>query len=163
MDRFRLTFSSTKHLRTAPRTETRKGQLWCQIVDVYDGDTCTIACVIDGEIRRRRCRLAGYDTPELKGSNAKPTEARAARDHFCMLMPKGVFRAHYDGFDKYGRLLLRFRVRQNRWWRCTRTWICDAMIDAGHAVPYDGGTKVKSQTNTSYEKQINSFRIDVTP
>ena len=44
------------------------------IASCYDGDTCTTSA---GE----KIRLACIDTPELRGENAKPAPAMAAKYH----------------------------------------------------------------------------------
>ena len=49
------------------------------IKNCYDGDTCTTK---DGE----RIRLACIDTPELRGQNADPIRAIAARDYLNELV-----------------------------------------------------------------------------
>ena len=145
MESWRLWTSSSQRLRSLPRVETEKGRRRCRIVDVYDGDTCTIVARFDGRLRRRRCRLAGIDAPELCGAHARPEEARASRDFLKSIISNGVLWVHYDGLDKYGRLLIRFRVSERRR-GCAlcpppRRWVAEAMIESGHAVAYDGGTK----------------------
>ena len=49
------------------------------IASCYDGDTCTTTT---GE----RVRLACIDTPEIRGKNAEPVPAKAARDHLTDLV-----------------------------------------------------------------------------
>lgn len=144
-DSCKLWLSSSQQLKTLPRYETQTGCRWCRIVDVYDGDTCTVVARFDGCLRRRRCRLAGIDAPELCGPHKRPEEAIASRDYLKSRISRRPMRIYHDGLDKYGRLLIRFRVVERRqcalcpWTR--RRWVADVMIEAGHAVAYHGGTK----------------------
>lgn len=107
--------------------------MMARIVDVYDGDTFTALILVDGAPYRRRCRCIGYDAPEMKGPNAKKTEALAARDHLISIAPKGPFSLDYNGTDKYGRLLVTFHVGEEP--------LKDHMVRVGHGYFYDGGTK----------------------
>jgi len=123
----------TKQVEKSPRFENRKGHMIVNLVDVYDGDTFTVAFVYDGSVFRRRCRCLGYDSPEMKGQNADKPRAVAARDYLRSIIPRGAFILHYEGFDKYGRLLVTFNI-------CGET-LADHMIRMQHGYAYTGGTK----------------------
>ena len=132
----RMWCTSFEKTQVLPRVETEhRSDVWMRIVSVYDGDTIVVAIVHDGRLRRRRCRLAGYDSPELRTRDENErTRAVAARDHLATLLPIGrLFRGDVRGLDKYGRLLVELRVRGRR--------VADRMIEAGHGYAYDGGTK----------------------
>ena len=62
----------------------------------YDGDTCT---TLTGE----KIRLACIDTPELKGKNANPILAKAARDFLNDLVAKKEVSIRRIAKDQYGR------------------------------------------------------------
>jgi endonuclease YncB( thermonuclease family) len=115
----------------APRVETRAGRLRARVVHVHDGDTIIVLFVQDGRLRRRRCRLSDVDAPELTGPRADRPRAIEARDFLKALLPRGPLTLHYDGFDKYGRLLVRFRVRGG--------WVADQLLESGHARPMGKG------------------------
>ena len=66
------------------------------IKSCYDGDTCT---TIDGE----KIRLACIDTPELKGENAKPNEAKQARDFLNQLVSNKKVSIRRITKDRFGR------------------------------------------------------------
>ena len=66
------------------------------IKSCYDGDTCT---TIDGE----KIRLACIDTPELKGKNAKPNEAKEARDFLNQLVSNKKVSIRRITKDRFGR------------------------------------------------------------
>ena len=62
-----------------------------KVVDVYDGDTCTIVLKWEGKYRKFKCRCYGYDSPEMKPRlNVENREeiiskAKLARDRFKQL------------------------------------------------------------------------------
>tara|TARA_B100000242_G_C42777456_1_gene361953 strand:+ start:179 stop:583 length:405 start_codon:yes stop_codon:yes gene_type:complete len=68
------------------------------IKSCYDGDTCT---TIDGE----KIRLACIDTPELKGKNAKPNEAKEARDFLNQLVSNKKVSIRRITKDRFGRIV----------------------------------------------------------
>lgn len=114
-----------------PRQEKAAYVIWARVVDVYDGDTVTLAMVERGRVVRRRCRCLGYDSPEMRG----PDKERAiqARDVLKTLLPSRAFRVQVTGIDKYGRLLIDLRTGGRR--------VSDIMIERGMAYAYDGGKK----------------------
>lgn len=132
----RLRVTPTSTLQSAPRLENQKGRLRARIVHVHDGDTVIICYVNSGRLRRRRCRLVGIDAPELSGPKMDRPAAEASRDYLRSVLRRNTVTIHYDGFDKYGRLLVRFRVKRG-------LWAADALLQSGHAVRMGpGGRKV---------------------
>lgn len=110
-----------------------------RVIDVYDGDTITIASYVElnGEPRKLykfSCRLNGIDTPEIKGGS--PTEkecATIARDALRKLILGKVVTLFNHSKEKYGRVLADIyhdKIHLSEW-----------MIEKRYAVPYDGGTK----------------------
>lgn len=135
--------ASLVHLNTdtLPKEASRRRVVWGKVMSVYDGDTITAAMDLGSGYEAVKCRMKGYDSPEMKPPLADPrredTKQRAieAREHLkAILGGKGAVRKFVaTGRDKYGRLLVDCRVRD--------AWISEAMIRAGHGVPYDGGKK----------------------
>ena len=86
--------------------------------------------------------MFGYDSPEMKPLLKTPdresiiVRAREAKGALEFLLAKNGFNAYADmyGFDKYGRILVRLHLPDG-------THVNQWMIDHGHGVPYDGGTK----------------------
>jgi len=66
------------------------------IKECYDGDTCTT-------IYNERIRLACIDTPELKGSKAKPKEAKEAKIFLNNLIANKEVNIRRIDNDRYGR------------------------------------------------------------
>ena len=66
------------------------------IKSCYDGDTCTTTT---GE----KVRLACIDTPELKGENAKPAPAMAAKYHLNGMLMSQKVGIRRITTDRYGR------------------------------------------------------------
>lgn len=123
----------------APRRERRKGRFQARVIDVYDGDTVTLL-YIDGLGRfwRRRARLLGVDTPELHGPRA--AAAREAREFLRNSTDaRRPIPVDFDGTDKYGRLLVRFRLLGGE-------WAAQALLDRGLGVPMDSrGRRLSAQ------------------
>ena len=102
-----------------------------KIVDVYDGDTITVICFVNKCPVRWRCRLQGYDAPEMRSEEKQ--KAISTRNFLKEILPKKIFYGQCNGLDKYGRLLLQIKVNHID--------ISQIMIQNGHAYPYTGGKK----------------------
>jgi micrococcal nuclease len=116
-----------------------------RVLDVYDGDTCTLAFLepyAQRVVVRERVRLAGIDTPELrppkstKDRDAVVALAHAARARLVMLVQDGgpIMTATFGKRDKYGRPLVSLRLADGR-------DVARVLLAEGHAKPYDGGAK----------------------
>jgi endonuclease YncB( thermonuclease family) len=124
----------------------------CIVLDCYDGDTCIVALAHNKITRLYKCRLAGIDTPEMKGADKK--NAMAARDFLIELITgvaisanatrreaqqhlyrhRKLVKIECGEWDKYGRLLVKLYASA----KC----INEALVQVGMAKKYDGGTKV---------------------
>ena len=108
------------------------------VISVYDGDTVTANLDLGMSITRKcSCRLAGVDTPEIRTKVAGEKEAAyAARDRVRdLILDKWVTLQSIEKPDKYGRLLVQI-------WTDDDVNVNNLLIEEGHAIPYDGGTKV---------------------
>lgn len=127
-----------------------------EVIDVYDGDTCTVILCRNGQWISQKIRLMGYDTAEMKPLRNKPNRdaeielAKRARkafmDHIgysetesgeCIV--KARCWMHCEGREKFGRILGTF-YRPTRFGLET-TSVNDWMIKNGYGIPYSGGTK----------------------
>lgn len=119
----------------------------CRVVDVYDGDTCTIIFLYKDEVIKYKVRCYGYDSPEMRPSLKKENreeeieKAKIAKEYFKSLVNynDGLTYIHIHKFDKYGRLLGTFYNNENFEGKS----INDLMIENGHGYSYFGGTKKK--------------------
>ena len=107
------------------------------LISVYDGDTFYIdipSCDIDVFCKHISVRVRGVDCPEMKGSTAE-TKARAkqAKEFSERFLKSGKILLYNCGRDKYFRLLCDVEVNGDS--------LGKELIKAGHAIPYDGGTK----------------------
>ena len=112
-----------------------------RVIKVYDGDTFTIACCLNGDSTIERyyrfsVRLSGIDTPEMKSRNAtEKTLATAAQSALSDLLLHKQVELRNVKFEKYGRLLADVYVGSIH--------VNQYMIDNKYAVHYDGGTKAE--------------------
>ena len=143
---------------------TLDGQIFqSKIVDIYDGDTCSIVIKLDGKYLKFKLRCLGYDSPEIKPP--LNTEDRIqlidlaikSRNYFISRVTNCDIDLlkHYSkkeikelimnntklvtlkthGWDKYGRLLGEIFIDGIN--------INNEMVEKKYAYKYDGGTKEK--------------------
>ncbi len=127
-----------------------------KIIDIYDGDTVTIALTINNEIKSFKCRLYGIDTPELKGQQSEYgirsrnkliewiTDGKTilnsniiyTRDNIKNICKENntLVTIECGPFEKYGRLLVTIFTKDG-------TNINQQLINHGFAKPYFGKTK----------------------
>ena len=84
----------------------------------YDGDTCTTTT---GE----KVRLACIDTPELKGENAKPAPAMAAKYHLNGMLMSQKVGIRRITTDRYGRTVAELFINGAN--------VQQTMVASGHA------------------------------
>ena len=113
-----------------------------KVVAVYDGDTITVAArpARKGQPFLFKVRLAGIDAPEIRGGSiAEKQAALEARDFLRNLtLNKNVTLSNLEK-EKYGRLLANVKHRGRD--------LSRVLLECGHAVPYDGGTKPAFSSN----------------
>ena len=109
-----------------------------KVVDVYDGDTITVASKIDdwdtSPIYRWKIRQFGIDTPEIRTKDLKEKEEGIkARDFMRETIMDKYVRIEIEGNDKYGRVLASVYLGTKN--------LSDLMVKKGYAAVYDGGKK----------------------
>ena len=79
-----------------------------KIVKCYDGDTVTIATIVNGKRVRFNIRMLGYDCAEIRSKDQQAKKvAQWAKEYITnMIFGKIVNVVKNEGTDKYGRLLL---------------------------------------------------------
>ena len=118
-----------------------------EVIKVYDGDTITVASKLpykESLLYRFSIRLKGIDSAEIKSKNANEKEhAKLARDALSGLILHKKITLRNIGTEKYGRILADVYLNDI----CVNEW----MIQEGHAVKYDGGTK---QHPSSWDEEV---------
>jgi endonuclease YncB( thermonuclease family) len=129
---------------SAPKLHTMNGkELWCKIIDVYDGDTVDIIFYMANELLHYKFRLYGIDTPELKplkiiaNRNEIIERAKEAKLYLETLVLNKIVYIRFKNEEKYGRLMgnIYFSKSENQ------KSINQMMIESGFAVEYYGQKK----------------------
>jgi len=125
------------------------------VLRIYDGDTLTIRWR-PKSVRRQysiiaSCRLQGIDTPELRGSSPEEkTRAIAAKNELARVLSLGRWLVRVENLDKYGRPLVTIvpgdQAARNQL-SPSSTSLNDHLVQAGHAVIYDGRNKKRAWAN----------------
>lgn len=106
------------------------------LASVYDGDTFRVhlACTYGVFCKTIPIRVRGIDCPEIKGGSAETKAlAKQAKAFTKNFLKSGKILLRNCGRDKYFRLLCDVKVNGKN--------LDEELIRAGHAIPYDGGTK----------------------
>ena len=104
---------------------------------VIDGDTIETGYQPIPGLSSLKLRIAGIDTPELRGKCPKERElARQARDEVIRMTEGRRVYITFADWDKYGG-----RVVGSAF--VDETSIAERLVADGLAVPYDGGAKTK--------------------
>jgi micrococcal nuclease len=117
--------------------ERLAGPVEAEVLRVIDGDSLVVrARIWLGQTVETHVRLAGVDTPELRGKCSEEREkAVAARDALIRLLGDGPVRLRDIEADKFGGRV-RARVAS-----AAHDDVAEAMIGADHARAYDGGAR----------------------
>lgn len=107
------------------------------ITSIYDGDSfrCTIKEYPPIIGHRIGIRVYGIDTPELRDKCPKVKEKAQKAKQFAVALLRGAEKVELRNLrrDKYFRILAEVYVDGKS--------LAQELMDAGHAKPYDGGTK----------------------
>lgn len=106
------------------------------LASVYDGDTFRVhlACKYGVFCKTIPIRVRGVDCPEIKGGSAETKVfAKRAKAFTKKFLTSGKILLRNCGRDKYFRLLCDIKINGQN--------LGEELIKAGHAIPYDGGTK----------------------
>lgn len=107
------------------------------LASVYDGDTFRVhlACKYGVFCKTIPIRVRGVDCPEIKGGSIETKVlAKQAKAFTKSFLKSGKILLRNCGRDKYFRLLCDVKVNGQN--------LGKELIKAGHAIPYDGGTKI---------------------
>lgn len=108
-----------------------------KVVDVYDGDSITTIFKFNGKYQKFKIRMDGYDSPEVRSSDAIEKEyGYRARDFLRNLISGKLVRLSCGKSDKYGRIL-------GTVYTLSGVHVNEFMVSNKHGYPYHGGTKMK--------------------
>ena len=144
-----------------PLFDLKGEEYYAKVVDVYDGDTCTIVIRFKDEWTKFKLRALGYDTPEMKPPKndkkrdklidmaiksrnyyiSRITNCQIELDkhyskkelHQLLKLNTKLIKVKSHGWDKYGRFLGEIFVNGIN--------INEEMIIKKYGYKYDGGTK----------------------
>ena len=115
-----------------------------KVVDVYDGDTCTIIIKNKKELQKYKVRMLGYDSRKIKprkNINNREEIIKKAKEAKNALIDKINNKLVYidcGSWDKYGRLLgTLYSIKNNKKFVNINQW----MINNNYGYIYNGGTK----------------------
>lgn len=138
---------------------------YAKAIDIYDGDTFDIIISFYDQLYHFKCRMYGYDSPEMKPSKSIPNreeikkKAILAKTTLWSLLNgpnveigdkhSNIFPIVCHEFDKYGRLLVSAFpkdfdletidvTKRDLWFSQT---LNNQMVQLGLGYPYYGGTK----------------------
>lgn len=105
-----------------------------KIIKCYDGDTVTIATVINDSVYRFNIRMLGYDCAEIKSKDPEEKKvAKWAKESITNMCHNKMVRVvKNQGYDKYGRLLLELEIGKIN---------INHFMKSKWGVSYDGGHK----------------------
>lgn len=121
------------------------------VIEVTDGDTVHVLLDHgDNTFRKRYLRFYGINTPESAGEE-KEERGLAAKAFVSALLAVGdtllvhTFRTSkkrsYDKSEKFGRLLADVWKVDTEAWTVLEPSVNQQLVQAGHALPYDGKGK----------------------
>ena len=119
-----------------------------KVLKVVDGDTLDLSIDLGFDVwTTQRVRLLGIDTPETHTLDLKEkalgVKAKAMVEG--LIKTATLIRVQTTKSDKYGRMLVTLFVDSVN--------INEALVAAGYAWRYDGGTKDKTLTDLTKETQ----------
>ncbi len=106
------------------------------LLKVIDGDTLKVSLPCENTVlcQNMSVRVRGVDTPELHSKNPQERQKAQAAKTFTVQFTQGkTLNLMGCGRDKYFRLLCDVKANGQD--------LASALLTAGHAAPYDGGTK----------------------
>ncbi len=132
----------------------------CKILKVYDGDTLWLAIKIHGKYYKYKCRMDGYDSPEMKPplkQKNRDKEIQLAKDAKSFLeksLENKTIKVEFFNYCKYGRPLINLYAYNTQFKICginflekDGIFINKLMIESGHGYEYHGGTKKELDEN----------------
>lgn len=121
----------------SPRRDVLPGPVFGEVIDVLDGDTFAVRMKVwIGQEVETHVRLAGIDTPELRGKcAAERAKAAAAKQALADLLADGKVTLYNIRLEKYaGRVLAQAT-------NTSGVVLAEKLLDTGYARPYAGAKR----------------------
>ena len=118
-----------------------------KVVDIYDGDTCTVVFKFNGIYTKYKVRMYGYDSSEMKPLKSHPERqkiilnARYAKKQLEDKILNKIVILKCGKWDKYGRLLGTIYTQHYNFLCLHQININDWMVEQDLGKPYFGGKK----------------------
>ena len=121
-----------------------------KVIKVYDGDTIWVSIFLNKQLVKFKCRMLGYDSPELKpllkikNRHEIIAKAIAAKNYLESLVYDKIVDIKFSGFDKYGRALSTLYIKDpdsNKILCPNKLEVNTLMVRKGHGYSYMGGAK----------------------
>lgn len=115
----------------------RGRKMKAKVLEIYDGDTITIAFKFDSSFYKKRCRVYGIDCAELKTRDGEEKKVAIDTKLYVqsILLNKVVDIETDNKEDKYGRILAKIFMDDGK------TSLADHLISKGMAYAYTGEKK----------------------
>lgn len=129
--------SSGAKSAASPRSDILPGPVFGDVIEVLDGDTIAVRLKVwIGQNVETHVRLAGIDTPELRGKcAAERAKAKAAQQTLAALLTDGKVTLYNIRLEKYaGRVLAQATNTQG-------DMLTEKMLNSGYARPYHGAKR----------------------
>ena len=126
-------------MENSPEFTLAGQQCEAKVIDVYDGDTVTLAFVFAGHIFRKRCRVDGVDCAEIRTNSAEEKGVGLEAKEFvtALLLNKIIWVEFSTEGDKYGRLLGKIYTKKGG------VSLASMLISHGYGYEYHGEKKQK--------------------
>lgn len=113
-----------------------------RVVDVYDGDTCTVVFLFGNDYMKIKLRIKGIDTPEKRGSSKLEKEAaNIVKMEVRGLVLNKICLAKFTNWGKYGGRIIGDLYIPGK--ESERVTLATYLLDKEYAKSYDGGKKGK--------------------
>ncbi len=122
---------------TVPVIPYQNERIFCRVVDVYDGDTCTILLLVNRKVPFKiKLRILGIDTPEkARCSDHEKQAGRAVAEIVKDMIDDRLFEVQIKKWDKYGGRVL------GHLYLSTNETLTDFLLEEGLGKAYDGSKK----------------------
>ena len=122
--------------------------MFAKVIDVYDGDTITVAFKFQKIFWQHSCRIYGLDCAEIRTKNLEEKKVGLEAKNFLsnLILGKVVWLDVNKNKDKFGRLLATVKLNKED----TKT-IADIMIEKNFGYAYKGAKK--EEFENWYENQ----------